>query len=162
MDSGAFRAHHIAICPELMRTTEISVAGQTTCVVRSPLSERCLHRTRPTGRLTASDRESGRLTKRWRRLVGSFREATAGMDGVWFGSIREATGGIWPGSDTSTYKDNCNDSEYHSKYNRSTTMEVSCQLTLGFRDHHQYRVPYIASRHYLILATARLSGLAVR
>jgi hypothetical protein len=35
-----------------MRTAEISAAGQTACVVRSPLSGRRLHRTRPTGRLT--------------------------------------------------------------------------------------------------------------
>jgi hypothetical protein len=43
------RAHHVAICPELMRDAEISAAGQTACLVCSPLSERCLHRTRPTG-----------------------------------------------------------------------------------------------------------------
>jgi hypothetical protein len=50
--SGTFRAHHVAICPELMRTAEISAAGQTVCVARSSWSERRLHRTRPTGRLT--------------------------------------------------------------------------------------------------------------
>lgn len=50
--SGTFRAHRVAIYPELMRSTETSAAGQTTSAVRSPWSERRLHRTRPTGRLT--------------------------------------------------------------------------------------------------------------
>jgi hypothetical protein len=35
-----------------MRNAEISTPGQTICTARSAWSERCLHRTRPTGRLT--------------------------------------------------------------------------------------------------------------
>ena len=46
---GTFRAHHIASCPEPLRIAEISAAGQTTCTVRSPWSDRRLHKTRPTG-----------------------------------------------------------------------------------------------------------------
>lgn len=45
-----------------MRIAEISAAGQTACAVHSPWSERRLHRTRPTGRLTrlqVSDRPRG-------------------------------------------------------------------------------------------------------
>jgi len=52
--SGTFRAHDDTICPEPMRNSEISAAGQTACAVRSPWSERPLHRTRPTGRLAVS------------------------------------------------------------------------------------------------------------
>ncbi len=49
---GTFRAHCVAIRPELVRRAEISAAGQTTCTARSAWSKRLLHRTRPTGRLT--------------------------------------------------------------------------------------------------------------
>jgi len=59
---GTFRAHGATICPELMRTTEISTPGQGVSASRSPWSGRRLHKTRPTGRLTrlqVSDRPRG-------------------------------------------------------------------------------------------------------
>ena len=69
--SGTFRAHCVAICQETMRIAEISAAGQTACVVRSPSSEERLHKTRPTGRLkphlsyprATCRRRSGRVRK---------------------------------------------------------------------------------------------------
>src|SRR6185437_12123432 len=51
-ESGTFRAHCVAICPEAMRIAEISAAGQTLRMTRSPSSEKRLHQTRSTGRLT--------------------------------------------------------------------------------------------------------------
>ena len=69
--SGTFRAHCIAICPELMKTAEISAAGQTACAMRSPWSERRLHRTRPIGRLISCCAQEihGRLAGQWRGLI---------------------------------------------------------------------------------------------
>ena len=40
---GTLGAHDSAICPELMRTTEISAAGQSACAVRLPWSGTCPH-----------------------------------------------------------------------------------------------------------------------
>ena len=76
---GTFRAHTVAICPETIRIGEISAAGQTACAVRSPSSKRCLHETRPTGRLTSGCQPSGRS------LAGS--RATAG-DSSWVTGAR--------------------------------------------------------------------------
>ena len=46
---GAFRVHRVAICPELMRSAEISAAGQTTSTVASPWSGEMLAQDPPTG-----------------------------------------------------------------------------------------------------------------
>ena len=78
---GTFRAYRVVICPEAMRIAEISAASQTACMVRSPLSERRLHRTRPTSWLACRSHRgclsrlpyAGMLHKcgrgrRWRRF----------------------------------------------------------------------------------------------
>jgi hypothetical protein len=47
-------AHQREMCREALRTAEISIAGQTVCLLHSPRSGGPRHRTRPTGRLTSS------------------------------------------------------------------------------------------------------------
>jgi hypothetical protein len=49
---GTFRAHHSPICPEILRTDEISAADQSTWLVHPAWSGIPAHQTRPTGRLT--------------------------------------------------------------------------------------------------------------
>jgi hypothetical protein len=49
---GTSGAHQREICPELLRTAEISATGQTIRMVHPPRSGGRRHKTRPTGRLT--------------------------------------------------------------------------------------------------------------
>ena len=51
-NAGTSGAHQREICPEALRTAEISAAGQALCHVHPPRSDTPRHRTRPTGRLT--------------------------------------------------------------------------------------------------------------
>jgi hypothetical protein len=49
---GTSGAHHHEICREMLRTTEISGAGQVGVGAYLPTSGALKHKTRPTGRLT--------------------------------------------------------------------------------------------------------------
>src|SRR5215472_4766500 len=48
---GTSGAHQREICPEVLRTAEISAAGQAACLVHPLRSEGSPHKTRPTDRL---------------------------------------------------------------------------------------------------------------
>lgn len=56
---GHIRAHQRAICPEVLRTPEISAAGQAACQMHPARSNTREHKTRPTRRLNPLGR--GRL-----------------------------------------------------------------------------------------------------
>lgn len=54
-ERGTSGAHDIAIRPEPMRTTEITVPGQPTCGPYQPRSPTTQHKSRPTGLLVRPD-----------------------------------------------------------------------------------------------------------
>lgn len=66
---GHFGVHQPEACREVLRTAEISTAGQAVCLVRLWRSGTQLHKTRPTGRLALSADRLAVVAAPWTAVV---------------------------------------------------------------------------------------------